>query len=385
MKSVKNKFARLKQKKPTVTEEDESSDGYENSEGEYVEKPKFYRFGGYHPVKVGDEYNGYVVQSKLGFGHFSTVWLVQRKESGKVGALKVVKSAKTYTEMAIDEIKLMQKITDSDKELRQPLLHILDNFSINGPNGTHICLVMDVGGSNLLDLIKYYKYHGIPLPSAKYISKQVLQALDFIHTRCGIIHTDLKPENVLLSFTVPKNSEDPLPEHFTTKLADFGNANWVTKRFTDDIQTLEYRAPEVILGLHWGCPVDVWSHGCMIFELVTGDYLFKPKGSESFSIEEDHLAQFMELLGFFQNRYLKYAPNAPKYFKSNLELKHIPNASLKMWKTKDVLIDKYKINESDADVLADLLEKMLIYDEFKRATAKECLQHEWFSDVTMSM
>ena len=379
-KATSKKTKVVKQK--IIEEESSSSDGYENSDGEYVEKPKYYRLGGYHPVQVGEEYNQkYTIKQKLGFGHFSTVWLVEKKETEEKSALKIVKSAKVYTEQAIDEIKLMTKMNEMDPERKENVVHILDNFTHDGPNGKHICMNIELGGSNLLDLIKYYDYKGIPMDQSKMISREVLKALDFIHTKCGIIHTDIKPENILLSILLPKGimtKDSPQLPPYTIKLADFGNANWVNKRFTDDISTLEYRSPEVILGLHWGCPTDVWSHGCMIFEILTGDYLFKPKSSEDFSRDEDHLAQMMELLGIFPQKYLKGAPHFNRHFKANFQLRHIPHTQLQFWKTKNVLIEKYKMKEDDATVISSLIESMLIYDENKRLTAKQCLEHPWF-------
>ena len=68
-----------------------------------------------------------------------------------------------------------------------------------------MCMVFEVMGSNLLDLIKHYNYHGIPVPVVKSICKQVLIALNYLHTTCRVIHTDLKPENVLLYSNLPKN------------------------------------------------------------------------------------------------------------------------------------------------------------------------------------
>merc|ERR550514_2111551 len=81
------------------------------------------------------------------------------------------------------------------------------------------------------------------------------------------------------------------------KVADLGNACWVEKHFSDDIQTRQYRAPETIIGAGYDTSADVWSLACMIFELVTGDYLFDPKASEEYPRDEDHLALFIELLG----------------------------------------------------------------------------------------
>lgn len=90
-----------------------------------------------------------------------------------------------------------------------------------------------------------------------------------------------------------------------TKIADLGNACWTYKHFTDDVTTRQYRSPEVIVGADYGTPIDVWSLACLVFELVTGDYLFDPKEEEdregnagrSYSRNEDHLALMMELLG----------------------------------------------------------------------------------------
>ena len=83
----------------------------------------------------------------------------------------------------------------------------------------------------------------------------------------------------------------------TFKVADLGNACWVVKHFSDDIQTRQYRGPETIINAGYDTSADIWSLACMIFELVTGDYLFDPKPSEEYPREEDHLALFVELLG----------------------------------------------------------------------------------------
>ena len=68
--------------------------------------------------------------------------------------------------------------------------------------------------------------------------------------------------------------------------------------FTDDIQTRQYRCPEVILGAKWGPSADMWSAACLIFELLTGgDYLFDPQAGAKYSKDDDHIAQIMELMG----------------------------------------------------------------------------------------
>lgn len=142
----------------------------------------------------------YKVVRKLGWGHFSTVWLSKDNTTGKHVALKVVRSAAHYTETAIDEIKLLNKIVQAkpDHPGRKHVVSLLDSFEHKGPNGVHVCMVFEVLGENLLGLIKRYNHRGIPMPLVKQITKQVLLGLDYMHRECGIIHTDLKPENVLI-------------------------------------------------------------------------------------------------------------------------------------------------------------------------------------------
>ncbi|RKP00930.1 hypothetical protein CXG81DRAFT_3311, partial [Caulochytrium protostelioides] len=158
--------------------------------------------GGYHPVHPGDVFHHgrYVVLRKLGWGHFSTVWLALDRHLGdRPVALKIVKSSKHYTESALDEIELLQRVVDANPNspYRATVVSLLSTFSHTGPNGTHVCMSFEILGPNLLTLIRHH-HRGIPVDIVKRIVKQILGALAYLHEECGIIHTDLKPENVLI-------------------------------------------------------------------------------------------------------------------------------------------------------------------------------------------
>ncbi|XP_053360350.1 SRSF protein kinase 3 [Clarias gariepinus] len=535
------------------------------SDDEEQENPGDYCKGGYYPVKIGDLFNGrYHVVRKLGWGHFSTVWLCWDLQRKRFVALKVVKSAPHYTETALDEIKLLKCVRDSDPTdpKRETIVQLIDDFKISGVNGVHVCMVLEVLGHQLLKWIIKSNYMGLPLVCVKSILRQVLQGLDYLHTKCKIIHTDIKPENILLDVTdvyvrrlaaeatlwqkagapppsgssvstaprdkqtgkLSKNKKKKLkrkakrqqrllderlqdlqrmeeldglappdscgnarmlwklsenedetetpaqmssngyhapgmkgspesgssccedgyngygplrfsspgsalsgtsssilsatsesalstlsgysterdsqrsgfsPNTFSAadflvnplepqnadkiciKIADLGNACWVHKHFTEDIQTRQYRAVEVLIGAEYGPPADIWSTACMAFELATGDYLFEPHSGEDYTRDEDHLAHVIELLGAIPTHFALSGRYSREYFNRRGELRHISN--LKPWGLFEVLLEKYEWPLEQAAQFSDFLLTMLEFVPEKRATAAQCLQHPWLN------
>ena len=139
-----------------------------------------------------------------------------------------------------------------------------------------------------------------------------------------------------------------LEKGFQVKIADLGNACWEHHHFATEIQTRQYRGPEVLTGSKYNLSADMWSLACMTFEMLTGELLFNPRrdNNESFGKNDDHLAQMMELLGRFPKKLSLRGVKAQKYFSKQGNLVRIPK--LQNWSLKDVMIAKYKFTEEQA-------------------------------------
>jgi serine/threonine protein kinase len=271
----------------------------------------------------------------------------------KFVALKIQKSARDYAHAALHEIELLSAVAQGDPTNSKCIVRLLDHFKHIGPNGHHVCLVTEFLGDSLLRLIRYNRNKGIGLSRVKEICRSLLVGLDYLHRELGIIHTDLKPENVLLVSTI-NPSKDPVRPGFTPildrpvgsqyrgtvisfsekmlrmrarravarislrrvslggiaaevekernldainlkcKIVDFGNACWGDQHLTGEIQTRQYRAPEVIIGSGYSYSADMWSFACIAFELATGDLLFAPKNCQGCS--EDEVKEKLQFL-----------------------------------------------------------------------------------------
>ncbi|XP_019121951.2 SRSF protein kinase 3 [Larimichthys crocea] len=367
------------------------------------EDPREYCYGGYHPVQIGDTLNRrYQVVSKLGWGYFATVWLCLDLRLGLRVAVKVLKSGDGFTQAGQDELALLRCAggPTSRHPSSQRIVQLLDEFKVAGVNGVHMCLVLELLGPDLRSWQLCFGNPGLMWPSVKQIVTQVLQGLDYLHTQCKIIHTDIKPENILLCLegqshkvpaggsslssvltrkeTTEKEQLNPYRlKEITVKIADLGSSCWVYKHFCEEIQTRQYRSLEVLLGSEYGPPADIWSVACLAFELVTGDSLFEPKVSKSISQEEDHIAQIIELLGRIPPAVALSGKYSADYFSRRGDLCRI--GPLRLWSLYDVLVEKYHILLEEASGFSDFLLRMLDYHPERRATAAQCLRHPWLT------
>jgi dual specificity tyrosine-phosphorylation-regulated kinase 1 len=161
----------------------------------------------------------------------------------------------------------------------------------------HQCLVFEMLSLNLYELLKNTQFGGVSLNLIRKFGKQVLKALAFLaKSDVDIIHCDLKPENILLRH--PKKSG--------VKVIDFGSSCRSNKRMYSYIQSRFYRSPEVMLGLPYSVAIDMWSLGCILAEMHTGEPLFS--GSDQF----DQMQKIVKLLGMVPTPMLERSSDAVK-------------------------------------------------------------------------
>ncbi|XP_007429615.2 SRSF protein kinase 3-like isoform X1 [Python bivittatus] len=361
---------------------------------------------GYYLVKKGETFNGrYHVVQNLGYGYFSTVWLCQDTGKKRCVAVKVPKGGENFAEAALDEVMLLRCVNSKRRKDQgsKHIIHLLDDFKMIGENGFHVCLVMELLGPSLQTLLSIRGSQGLPLPFVKKTMRQVLQGLHFLHKECRIIHTDIKPDNILLYVTEESLQDMVSLEHgmranqksrtgedgpaalldccnlmkMGVKIADLGSACWTYKPFSKKIQTQPYRALEVLLGLEYSTPADIWSTACVAFELATGKHLFEPQAGQYFSRDDDHVARIIELLG-------KIPPKIALLWKQTSTFFSRQGALLRMswisfYDLYHILIDKYSWPKPQATLFTCFLLPMLEYVPERRARADKCLQHPWLS------
>lgn len=161
------------------------------------------------------------------------------------------------------------------------------------------------------------------------------------------------------------------------KICDLGNGCWTYHHFSTEIQTRQYRSPEVIIGAKYNTNADIWSLACMLFEMGTGDFLFEPRNSSNkkYSQDDDHLAQMMELLGRMPQSMAVGGTKYKKLFDHTGQLRRI--RGLNYWPLHKVLQEKYRFKEKQAHEFAEFLLPMLEWDPEKRASAQTMLRHPW--------
>ncbi|XP_030812640.1 SRSF protein kinase 3-like [Camarhynchus parvulus] len=372
------------------------------------EMPSAQHTGGHYPMQEGEVFNTqYQVLHKLGCGTFATVWLCQDMRRKKQVAVKVLKSREGFAESAQDEVAFLRCVSCMKKKdlAGENIICLLDDFRMIGENGFHACLVFEVLGPSIRCLMGNYTAQGLPLPFVKKSLQQVLAGLHFLHKCCRIIHADIKPENILLcgcskrlqrllmatlhcdqgtggrlkgaGGDLGNQLEESDLMSIEVKIADLGSACWTYKPFSKEIQTQPYRALEVLLGLDYGTPADIWSTACLAFEMATGECLFDPQPGKYFSRDDDHVARIIELLGRIPPQIVFSWNKSTKFFSrpgALLRLSRLFPRSL-----PGILADRHGWTPQDAAAFSAFLLPALHYAPERRASAAQSLRHAWIS------
>ncbi|KAB1204478.1 Serine/threonine-protein kinase AFC3 [Morella rubra] len=319
------------------------------------------------------------------FGRVLECWDRQTRE---YVAIKVVRSIRKYRDAAMIEIDVLQHLAKNDKD-NSHCVQIRNWFDYRN----HICIVFEKLGPSLFDFLKRNKYCPFPVDLVREFGRQLLESVAYMHD-LSLIHTDLKPENILLVSSeyvrlpgCKRVSSDEiqfrcLPKSSAIKLIDFGSTAFDSQNHSSIVSTRHYRAPEIILGLGWTYPCDLWSVGCILVELCAGEALFQTHENL------EHLAMMERVLGPLPEHMIRRANRgAEKYFRRGSRLNWpegaVSRESIRAVNKLDCLKDLVSQHAgSTRSSLTDLLQGLLKYDPAERLTARQALNHPFFKDLT---
>ena len=348
----------------------------------------------------------YIIESMVGEASFSTAWKAidkypnKKKANNKIHnssnsnnnskknrkrvCLKVIKNNKDFLDQSLDEIKLLRYLNAAGDVDKHHILRLYDYFYFK----EHLFISTELLRDNLYEFSRYNRESGdtiyFNLRRIRSVAQQCLEALDYMHS-LGLIHCDLKPENVLIQSY----------SNCQIKVIDFGSSCYITDHLTSYIQSRSYRAPEVLLGCTYGQKIDVWSLGCILAELWTGNVLFHNHSVASL------LSRIIAIIGPFPKLMLAEGVNVPKYFTASNRLyessydvevesdteedeSNSNNANseqkveeyILLYPKKTSLKHRLRVNY---EKFIDFMENLLQIDPNKRMSTRQALQHPFLN------
>lgn len=290
---------------------------------------------------------------KIGQGAYGVVWKVTDKKTKKIVALKKLFGAfrdNTDAQRTYREVMILQELNGHDN-----IISILN--VIKAENGQDLYVLFDYMEADLYNIIRCGILQDV---HKRYIIYQIFRGLKYIHS-AEIIHRDLKPSNIFIN------------SNCQIKIGDFGLARTLSSGktgykaiVTDYVATRWYRAPEMLMGAaKYGKPIDMWSVGCILYELITSKPLFPGKSTKHM------FALFLELTGIpTEEEFDEIKNQCELQFEYYYFPDKLPKISIK------TLLGKYT---SDSDTI-DLLSKLLVLDPKKRITVEEALNHPYVAN-----
>ncbi|XP_034375709.1 dual specificity tyrosine-phosphorylation-regulated kinase 1B isoform X12 [Arvicanthis niloticus] len=303
-------------------------------------------------VRSGERWlERYEIDSLIGKGSFGQVVKAYDHQTQELVAIKIIKNKKAFLNQAQIELRLLELMNQHDTEMKYYIVHLKRHFMFRN----HLCLVFELLSYNLYDLLRNTHFRGVSLNLTRKLAQQLCTALLFLATpELSIIHCDLKPENILLCN----------PKRSAIKIVDFGSSCQLGQRIYQYIQSRFYRSPEVLLGTPYDLAIDMWSLGCILVEMHTGEPLF------SGSNEVDQMSRIVEVLGIPPAPMLEQAPKARKYFE------RLPGGGWTLRRTKELRKD-YQ-GPGTRRLQEDLVLRMLEYEPAARISPLGALQHGFF-------
>ncbi|KAJ0119650.1 serine/threonine protein kinase [Diaporthe amygdali] len=348
--------------------------------GDSEEGRDVYRPGGFHPVYIGDVYaNKYEVMSKIGYGRYSTVWLV--------------KDLSKPQDNPIFEREILTHLRAGNRKLLgyKYICHLVDDFELKGPNGNHVCLVLELMGESLRTFGVWFQEHMVPTPIMRKFTFQLVAALDFAH-ESNVIHTEY-----LVKEPIPKQNKAeewytpiqarPLRAYYfgsdltrfnelDIALGDWGVSSWATKHLTENIQPVALRAPEVLIRAPWDTKVDWWNLGAVVFEVYRAVRLFDGRVPPDGHYEvREHLAEIVDLFGPFPKILLeKGDATAQGMFDDEGRIKDAEPMGRPPLESEAFLPG---LNQTSKEVFGSFLRAMMKINPDERPTPEELVQHRW--------
>lgn len=238
--------------------------GYDDDKGDYL-------------VVIGDHmaYRYEIVESlgKGSFGHVLKWWDHKNKEY--IG-LKIIRNQQKLIYQANVEIKILTHLRDNDIDDNYNIVRIMNSLEFR----SHIWVIFELLSINLYDFLKLNDFEGVSMGLIRRFAIQILYALNYLKSE-NIVHWDLKPENIVLKNKYKSG----------LKIIDFGSSTFINERVYTYIQSRFYRAPEIMFGIPYGYPIDMWSFGWVLAELYSGYPLFPGEN------EKEQIGYILEIWG----------------------------------------------------------------------------------------
>lgn len=320
--------------------------GYDDDRGDYN-------------IVIGDHLAyRYEVLEVLGKGSFGQVVKCVDHKTGGLVAVKIIRNKKRFHQQALVEVNLLQKLKEWDPHNHHSVVNFTQSFYFRG----HLCISTELLGINLYEFIKAHDFKGFSLNLIRRFTKQILSSLVLLRSK-KVIHCDLKPENILLVH--PMSSE--------IKVIDFGSSCFENEKVYTYIQSRFYRSPEVILGMSYGMPIDMWSLGCILAELYTGYPIFPGEN------EQEQLACIMEVFGP-PEKHLIEKSSRKKLFFDSLGKPRI-TVSSKGRRRRPSSKDLKQALKCDNEPFLDFISRCLRWDPARRLNPIDAMNHEFITGI----